>query len=65
MKIFVATLNDGSFINIPATRMEMADNALLVWDGTTLVAYVDTGSVISAHIGERKEYVANHEHNYL
>lgn len=55
MKRFVATLNDCSFINVQATRMEIVDNAIVVWDGNELVAYVDTSAVISAHLGERKE----------
>jgi hypothetical protein len=55
MKRFVAVLNDCSFINIPASHMEKEDNALLVWNENNLVAYIETGAVISAHIGERKE----------
>lgn len=55
MKRFVATLNDGSFINLPATRMEKEENAILVWDDKELVVWVDTCAVISAHIGERKD----------
>ena len=55
MKRFVATLSDCSYINVPATRMEMSENALLVWDGNDLVAYVEVSAIISAHIGERKE----------
>ena len=55
MKRFVAVLNDCSFINVPATRMEKEENAILVWNGNDLVAYVDISAIISAHIGERKE----------
>lgn len=57
MKRFVATLNDGSFINVPATRMVLDEenNALIVLNDNELVVYVDTSAVISAHIGERKE----------
>ena len=57
MKRFVAIMNDGSFINLPATRMEMDkdSNAIIVFDGNELVAYMDTSAVITAHIGERKE----------
>jgi hypothetical protein len=55
MKRFVAILNDGSFINVPATRMEKEEYAILVWDNKELVVWVDTCAVISAHIGERKE----------
>lgn len=55
MKRFIAIMNDGSFINIPATRMEMVDNALIVYDGDSVVAYVDVSIVLCAHISERKE----------
>ena len=55
MKRFVAILNDSSFINVSATRMKIEENAIVVFDGDELVAYVDTSAVISAHIGERKE----------
>lgn len=55
MKKFTAQLNDGSFINVPATKMEMADNALMVYNGSDLVAFVDTSAVLSAHISDRKE----------
>lgn len=57
MKRFVATLNDGSFINVPATRMVIDDEkcAIVVFCDNELVAFVDTGAVISAHIGERKD----------
>ena len=54
MKRFVAILNDSSFINIPATRMEKEENAILVWNGEELVAYVDVSCIITSHIGERK-----------
>ena len=57
MKRFVATLNDGSYINIPATRIERIQEecAITAWDENELVAYVDVSAVISAHIGERKD----------
>lgn len=55
MKRFVAIFNDGSFINVSATRMEKEENAILVYDYDDLVAYVETSALISAHIGERKE----------
>ena len=53
MKRFTATMNDGSFINVEATRMELADNMVLVYDGKDLVAVVDIGVVLHAHVGER------------
>ena len=53
MKRFVATLNDGSFINVDATRMQITETAIIVWSKNEPVAYIDLGAVISAHISER------------
>ena len=53
MKRFVAILNDGSFINVPATSMEFAENAIIVSEGKNVVAYVDVSVVLYAHISER------------
>ena len=53
MKRFTAPMNDNSFINVVATRMEIVENAILVYDGNDLVAYIDTSVVLSAHISER------------
>lgn len=53
MKRFSATLNDMSFINTAADRMEVNDNMLWVYDGEKLVALVETTVIISAHISER------------
>lgn len=55
MKRFNAILNDGSFINVPATRMEYKEDAIFAYDGDTLVAYVDVGFALTAHISERTE----------
>lgn len=55
MKIFVANLNDGSYINTKADRMELIDNMLHVRDGNNLVAVVDLSTVLAAHISERGE----------
>lgn len=55
MKRFTATLNDMSFINIPADRMELVDNMLRVYDGRELVAITDISAIITAHVGERNE----------
>ena len=54
MKRFFAVMNDGSSINVQATRMEKEENSILVWDGNNLVAYIDVSSVIYAHICEKK-----------
>lgn len=53
MKKFTATMNDGSFINVEATRMELVENAIRVWNDADLVAFVDTSAVLTAHISER------------
>lgn len=53
MKRFTTTLNDGSFINVEATRMELTEIAIIVWKENEPVAYIDIGAVISAHISER------------
>ena len=53
MKRFTATLNDGSFINVEATRMELVENMIHVYDGPRLVGLVDVNTVLQAHISER------------
>lgn len=53
MKRFTATLNDGAYINVEATRMELTEIAIIVWNKNEPVAYIDLGAVISAHISER------------
>lgn len=55
MKRFIAILNDGSFINVPATRMEVKDDSIFVYDGNEVVAYTDVGFTLSAHISDRKD----------
>lgn len=62
MKKFVAVMNDCSFINIYATRMEIVENAIVVYDGEDTIAYIDTSAVISAHLSERNE---SHEQKRL
>ena len=54
MKKFTATMNDGSFINVEATWMELDEdnNAIRVWNEGDLVAYVDISVIMSAHISE-------------
>jgi hypothetical protein len=48
-------LADGSFINVNATRMEISENTMLVWDGEFLVAYINTNWIASAHMSDRRE----------
>lgn len=53
---FVAILNDGSFINVPATRMEIEGDSIIAYDGENIVAYADIGFTLSARIcAERVE----------
>ena len=52
MKRFIAQLNDGSYINIAADKMELAENNLLVYAAGKLVAYVDCSVVLTAHLNE-------------
>ena len=53
MKKFTATMSDGSFINVEATRMELVENMIRVYDGTELVAIADISAVLQANISER------------
>ena len=53
MKRFTAQMSDGSFINIEATRMELKDNLICVYCKAELIAIVDVGAVLQAHISER------------
>lgn len=53
MKRITIMLNGGEFINVPADRMEIREDAILAWSGGNLVAYADIGSVVCAHISEK------------
>lgn len=53
MKRFFAQLNTHQTINRPADRMELVDNAIRVYAGDDLVAYLDLGTVLYAHIYEK------------
>lgn len=57
MKRFNAVLNDGSYVNVEADRMHMEENALFVWKGQDLVAYIDVSCVLCAHLSERAPVV--------
>ena len=52
-KRFNAILNGDSYVNVEATRMEIKDNMLYVWNGTSLVALLDVSVIMSAHISEK------------
>lgn len=53
MKRFIAQLDDGSHINVPADHMEVKDNAIYVRNGQELVAWLDIGCVATAHMSEK------------
>ena len=59
MKRFIAILNDGSFVNVPATRMDITDDNIIAYDGDEVVAYADIGFTLTAHISDRKEGIVN------
>ena len=50
---FTATLNDGSFMNIPADFMEVKESMLFVWNGEFLVGLVEMSAIISAKLEEK------------
>ncbi len=52
IKRFCAQLNDNSFINVVADRMELKENMLFVYDGPELVALADISVVLSARISD-------------
>ena len=52
-KRFNATMRDGAFINVEATRMELVDNTIRVYRDEELVAFVEASAVITAHLSER------------
>lgn len=55
MKRFNATMNDGTYINVEATRMELVENTIRVWNNADFVAFVDISTILTAHISERGE----------
>lgn len=55
MKRFNAFMNDGTYINVAATRMELVENTIRVWNDNEFVAFVDISAVLTAHISERGE----------
>ena len=50
MKQFYAQLSDGSTVKLSADRFELVDNAIRVYANGEIVAYLDTGAVLYAHI---------------
>jgi hypothetical protein len=55
VKRFNAVINGGTYINVEATRMELVDNMIRVWNKDEFVACVDISTVLTAHISERGE----------
>lgn len=55
MKRFIAILNDGSFINVPATKMDIKEDNIVAYSGNDIVAYADIGFTLAAHISDRKD----------
>lgn len=53
MTRFIAQLNDGSFVNILADEMKMGDNCITVFRDGKLVAFLDVGVVLTAHLSEK------------
>lgn len=52
-KRFNAVLVGDAYVNVAATRMEVNDNMLYVWNGDDLVALLDVSIIMSAHISEK------------
>lgn len=53
MKRFVAQLNDGSYVNLTADKMEIVDCAIRVYCSGELVAFLDVSCVLIARLDER------------
>lgn len=53
MKMFFAQLSDHTTIHKPADRFEIIDNSIRAYQSDTLVAFVDLGAVLYAHIYEK------------
>ena len=60
MKCFVAQLTDGKHINVVADRMDLQDDTIRAYDGDALVAIVDKGATLSAHISEKVDVIISH-----
>lgn len=53
MKKLVAQLNDGSYINIPADRMELEENCIIVSNAGEMIAVLDVSVVLFAYLSEK------------
>lgn len=54
MKRFVANLNDGSYVNVAADRMELKENMIFAYKEDKLVALTDISCVLAARIDENQ-----------
>ena len=55
MPRFIAKLNDGSYINVTADRLEQCENMLYAYNGKSLVAVVEITALIVAYLCEKGE----------
>lgn len=55
MSIFYAQMSDGSSMKKKADKMELVDDSIRVYLNGDLVAYVDVGATLYAHIHDGKE----------
>ena len=53
MNRFIAQLNDSSYVNVPADKMEKIDNMLYAYNGGNLMAAVEITAVIVAYLSEK------------
>ena len=53
MRRFVAQLNGGEYMNIPADSMEVIDSMVYAYRDGKLVALVELTAVITAHLSEK------------
>lgn len=54
MKMFFVQLSDHNTIHKPADWFEIIDNSIRAYKGDKLVAFVDLGAVLYAHIYEKE-----------
>lgn len=52
MTRFIAHINGGDFINIPADEMKIENDAIIAFFNGSVVAYVDLGVCLCAHLSE-------------
>lgn len=55
MKRFIALLNGDKYLNLPADRMKIENDAIVVFCDGEPVAYIDVGCVLCAYMSEKTE----------